>query len=226
MESRALLRSRRGATRALCLFASLMFLLPMLFGPRTLATDRPAAAAAVQAPASQPIHLTPAHINQHPWPMEGREQLRTGYSGVGGPRFNPFFPGPWPFPVNAALGAPPVIGSDGTAYVGAGDGRFLALKAGAATADRLLRWSIPPVGAPISSSAALKEVVPEAGAQGEARVFFTTVNGDVFGVDAETGAIAWTNSLAAAVAPTSSPVVRTSSDTGLARIFLATDGGI
>lgn len=84
---------------------------------------------------------------------------------------------PWTFATGKGIFSSPVIGADGTVYVGSADRTFYAIGP-----DGLLRWSFE-TGEIVDSAALLDD---------EGRVFFGSGDGSAYALDAATGDPLWT----------------------------------
>lgn len=109
-----------------------------------------------------------------PWPKFRANAAQDGRSAV-----HPKTTGGklWSFPTGKGIFSSPVIGADGTVYVGSADRTFYAL-----AADGSLRWSLL-TGEIIDSSALLDD---------QGRVYFGSGDGKLRALDAKTGAAVWT----------------------------------
>ena len=72
---------------------------------------------------------------EHPWPMIGHDPQHTSRSPYAGPEEVEL---KWVFKAETGLSIAPVIGSDGTVYIGSGDNKLYALNP-----DGTLKWSFP-----------------------------------------------------------------------------------
>ncbi|MFN8131528.1 MAG: PQQ-binding-like beta-propeller repeat protein [Solirubrobacteraceae bacterium] len=127
------------------------------------------AAAAAPARFSYGVPLDP----KSPWPKFRRTAGQTGRSPVlpgrtGGHR--------WDFPTSLGIFSSPVIGADGTVYIGSADTRFYAIRP-----DGRLRWSAR-TGEIIDSAALLDD---------RGRVYVGSGDGHLYAFDARTGRRIW-----------------------------------
>lgn len=113
---------------------------------------------------------------QSPWPkfrgnaaQDGRSAIVPAYDGSK----------PWAFKTGKGIFSSPIVGADGTVYVGSADRSFYALKA-----DGTLRWKVQ-TGEIIDSSGLLDD---------RGRVYFGSGDGKLRAVDAATGDSVWTMS--------------------------------
>ena len=123
----------------------------------------PAAARAADAP------LAPGS----PWPKFRGDLAQTGRASVA-PRLAG---APWTFHTGKGIFSSPVIGADGTVYVGSADDVFYAL-----TASGKVRWKRR-TGEIIDSAALLDD---------RGRVYVPSADGHVYALDAATGRSVWT----------------------------------
>lgn len=111
-----------------------------------------------------------------PWPkfrgnaaQDGRSTVRPAYDGSK----------PWAFRTGKGIFSSPIVGADGTIYVGSADRHFYALNA-----DGSLRWKVQ-TGEIIDSSGLLDD---------RGRLYFGSGDGKLRAVDAATGNAVWTMS--------------------------------
>jgi outer membrane protein assembly factor BamB len=109
-----------------------------------------------------------------PWPKFRGDAAQTGASTVHASKTGGAF---WSYQTGKGVFSSPVIGADGTVYVGSADRTFYALNA-----DGSLRWKLL-TGEIIDSAALLDD---------QGRVYFGSGDGKLRALDASTGAAAWT----------------------------------
>jgi outer membrane protein assembly factor BamB len=126
----------------------------------------PAGAAAPRAPL-QPAPLEPGPPRQ--WRHDRRSTGRSPYAGPASPELA------WEVSTGGHVSAQPVIGDDGTIYVGSHDHHLYAI-----SPEGEIRWRRD-LGAPIYSTAALAD----------GRVYVGSDADRLFAVDAATGAVIW-----------------------------------
>jgi len=121
---------------------------------------------------SQPTYRVPLHPFS-PWPKFRRNAAQDGRSPVlPTPR-----PGaPWAFATGKGIFSSPVVGADGTVYIGSADRTFYALHP-----DGTERWRFE-TGEIIDSAALLDD---------RGRVYFGSGDGHLYALDAATGAEVW-----------------------------------
>lgn len=112
-----------------------------------------------------------------PWPKFRRTARQTGASEVAPPAAGSITTEPWAFQTGKGIFSTPVVGGDGTVYVGSGDRRFYALDAAGTE-----RWSFA-TGEIIDSSALLDD---------EGRLFVGSGDGHLYARDAADGSELWT----------------------------------
>lgn len=117
------------------------------------------------------VPLSPAS----PWPKFRRDALQTGRS----PNKHPINPTAllWNFPTGKGIFSSPIVGDDGTIYVGSADRRFYAL-----TPTGEQKWSYL-TGEIIDSAGLLDD---------KGRVYFGSGDGRLYALDAESGEWLWT----------------------------------
>lgn len=133
---------------------------PALDGPR-LAADG--------AGFAHDVPLDPAS----PWPKFRGDARQSGRSAL---RPAPSERAPWIFPTGQGVFSPPVVGGDGTVYVGSADHAFYAIDA-----DGALRWRFE-TGGVIDSAALLDD---------RGRVFVPSGDGHLHALDRATGRALW-----------------------------------
>jgi outer membrane protein assembly factor BamB len=108
-----------------------------------------------------------------PWPKLRRDAAQTGATSARPARGGLY----WAFPTGNGVFSSPVVGADGTIYVGSADRTFYALRR-----DGSVRWSVT-TGEIIDSAGLLDD---------RGRVYFGSGDGKLRALDAATGAPAWT----------------------------------
>jgi outer membrane protein assembly factor BamB len=108
-----------------------------------------------------------------PWPKFRRDAAQTGSTPL---VLTDDGAAPWEFRTEAGIFSSPVVGGDGTIYVGSGDSTFHALRP-----DGTERWSFDTDGV-IDSSALLDDL---------GRVYFGSGDGHLYALDAQTGELVW-----------------------------------
>ncbi len=108
-----------------------------------------------------------------PWPKFRADARQTGRVDIAP---TPGDAAPWAFQTGKGIFSSPVIGGDGTIYVGSADRWFYAI-----AADGTLRWKVE-TGEIIDSSALLDD---------RGRVYFGSGDGHLRALDAATGAAVW-----------------------------------
>ena len=108
-----------------------------------------------------------------PWPKFRRDAEQRGAAPFTGARGGPM----WSFPTGKGIFSSPVVGGDGTIYVGSADRSFYALNP-----DGTQRWRFE-TGEIIDSAGLLDD---------QGRVYFGSGDGRLYALDAATGAQRWT----------------------------------
>ncbi|MBK9180530.1 MAG: PQQ-binding-like beta-propeller repeat protein [Acidimicrobiales bacterium] len=111
---------------------------------------------------------------QSPWPKFRANSRQTGASAVAGEDTGAE---PWTFPTGKGVFSTPVVGGDGTVYVGSADRSFYAI-----APDGTLRWKVD-TGEIIDSAALLDD---------QGRVIVGSGDGTLYALDRDDGAVAWT----------------------------------
>jgi len=121
--------------------------------------------------------MTPASVPlqaKSPWPKFRGNAAQDGRSAI-----VPVYDGskPWSFKTGKGIFSSPIVGADGTIYLGSADRHFYAL-----AADGTLRWKVQ-TGEIIDSSGLLDD---------KGRVYFGSGDGKLRALDAASGSVVWT----------------------------------
>lgn len=142
--------------------------------PRTLLASSLLIVGCASSSDSPPKPATVPLQAHSPWPKFRGNAAQDGRSAI-----MPVYDGgrPWAFPTGKGIFSSPIVGADGTVYIGSADRNFYALKA-----DGTLRWKVP-----------TGEIVDSAGLLDDrGRVYFGSGDGKLRALDAASGSVVWT----------------------------------